>query len=99
MIAEELEKNEMIKVYFDSWGSRCYLFNHITGDYYWLSKYSNIQFENLDFDMSQLSELGCEYIFSGGEIIDAKDMGLELMGYFETEESYWGIWLYRLKTS
>lgn len=97
VIAEELEKNEETRVYFDTWGNRCYLFNGITGNYYMIRKGSDIKYENLAFDMEALRELGCEYLFSGGEILDAADMGLELMGYYETEKSYWGIWLYQLK--
>lgn len=97
VIGSELDKNEYIKGYYDTWGSRCYLFNHITGDYYLLAKNKKLQYENLNFDMSKLKELGCEYIFSGGEIVDAKVMGLEFLGYFETEKSYWGIWLYHVK--
>ena len=46
--------------------------------------------------MEALRDLGCEYLFSGGEILDANRMGLTPMGYFETEDSYWGIWLYAL---
>lgn len=97
VIAKELEKSEATRVYFDTWGSRCYLFNAGTGNYYMIRKNSDIKYENLAFDMNALRELGCEYIFSGGEILDAARMGLEPMGYFETETSYWGIWLYRLK--
>lgn len=97
IISKELDKNEYIKVYFDTWGSRCYLFNHIIGDYYWLSKNENVQFENLEFDMGKMKELGCEYLFSAGEILDADEMGLELLGYYETEKSHWGVWLYQLK--
>lgn len=97
VIERELEKNEEIKTYFDTWGNRCYLFNSVTGTYYMVSKGSSVKYENLEFDMKALRELGCEYLFSGGEIVDAKDMGLEFMGYFETEKSYWGVWLYQLK--
>lgn len=33
VIAPEIEKNEEVRVYFDTWGNRCYLFNSITGNY------------------------------------------------------------------
>lgn len=96
VMEKELEKSPETAVYFDTWGSRCYLFNSITGNYYMLKKGNTVTYENLDFDMEQLKELGCEYLFSGAEIADASRMGLEFMGYYETESSYWGIWLYRL---
>lgn len=97
VIAAELDKNAETAVYFDKWGNRCYLFNARTGNYWMLEKGSGVVYEGLDFDMRALAELGCEYIFSGGEIADAGRMGLECMGYFETAESYWGIWVYRNK--
>lgn len=94
VIADELTKSEETRLYFDRWGSRCYLFNGASGTYWNMSKYDNVKYERLDFDMEALKDLGCDYLFSGGEILCAGELGLELMGYFETEESYWGIWLY-----
>lgn len=94
VIAAELEKNEEVRVYFDLWGNRCYLFNSITGNYMQLKKGNTLVYEGLEFDMDALRELGCEYLFSGAEIGDAERMGLELVGYYETDDSYWGIWVY-----
>ena len=97
VIGEELLKNEETRLYFDRWGSRCYLFNGASGTYWNLSKYDNVKYEKLDFDMEALKDLGCEYLFSGGEILCAEDLGLKLIGYFETEKSFWGIWLYAVE--
>ena len=94
VIEKELVKNEATRLYFDQWGSRCYLFNGASGTYWNMSKRENVKYETLDFDMAALRELGCEYLFSGGEILCAEELGLKSMGYFETEKSYWGIWLY-----
>lgn len=96
VIAKEIAQNEETRLYFDEWGSRCYLFNSVTGTYYNMPKGSGIQYDNLNFDMKALKDLGCEYLFSGGEILHPEEMGLTFMGYFETESSYWGIWLYAL---
>lgn len=96
VIAKELAKSEQTRLYFDQWGSRCYLFNGATGTYWNVSKRDGVIFENLEFDMEALGSLGCEYLFSGGEITNARELGLDFMGYFEEENSYWGIWLYRL---
>lgn len=96
VIGAELDKDRESKVYFDTWGSRCYLFNSQTGGYWMMKKGSDIRYEGLEFDMEALAGLGCEYLFSGGEILDPERMGLTPMGYFETEDSYWGIWLYAL---
>lgn len=97
VIAAELEKNPEVKVYFDLWGNRCYLFNSITGNYMRLQKGNSLVYEGLEFDMDALRELGCEYLFSGSQIGDADRLGLEPVGYFETEESYWEIWVYALR--
>ncbi len=97
VIAAELDKNEEVRNYFDLWGNRCYLFNSITGNYMRLQKGNSLVYEGLEFDMDALRELGCEYLFSGAEIADAARMGLESLGYYETEKSYWGIWVYALE--
>ena len=97
VIATELEQNEEVRVYFDLWGNRCYLFNHVTGNYMRLQKGNDLIYEGLDFDMEALRNLGCEYLFSGAKIGDADRMGLEFIGYYETEASYWGIWVYALE--
>lgn len=96
VIAKELEKNEQTRLYFDWWGSRCYLFNGATGNYWLAGKTQHIVYEELEFDMEALSKLGCEYLFSCGEIKNAAELGLSLQGYYETESSYWGVWLYEL---
>lgn len=96
VIEKELLKNEQTRLYFDEWGSRCYLFNGATGNAWMLGKTTDIKYEGLEFDMEALSDLGCEYIFSAGEIVDCEEMGLSFLGYYETENSFWGIWLYKL---
>lgn len=98
VIEKELEKGEeATRLYFDTWGSRCYLFNSQSGTYYSLSASSGAVYEGLEFDMEALKDLGCEYLFSGGQILDASRMNLEEIGNFKTKDSYWRIWLYRLK--
>lgn len=97
VIAKELEKNEQTRLYFDEWGNRCYLFNGASGNAWMLGKGKNIVYEKLEFNMEALKELNCEYLFSCGEIVNAEELGLELLGYYETEKSYWGIWLYKIK--
>lgn len=73
------------------------MFNSQSGTYYSLSASSEAVYEGLEFDMEALKDLGCEYLFSGGQILDASHMNLEELGNFKTKDSYWRIWLYRLK--
>ena len=97
VIAKELEKNRETQLYFDEWGSRCYLFNGTTGSAWMLGKDSEIVYEKLELDMEALQELGCEYLFSCGEIKNARELGLSLMGCYETDIGYWRVWLYGLQ--
>lgn len=96
VIEDELAKSPETAVYFDTWGSRCYLFNATSGTAWMLGKGSGVVYEDLEFDTEALKALDCDYLFSCGSIENAEELGLECMGYFETEDSYWGIWLYRL---
>lgn len=96
IIEKELDKNYLTKAYFDEWGSRCYLFNSESGNYWLVAKDSGFRYQDIQLNVEQMIQLGCEYLFSGGEILNAEELGLKPLGYFETEESYWGIWLYGL---
>ncbi len=97
VIADELELNEYNKAYFDCWGSRCYAFYHEWGNAYMLRKGFEGKIDDLRLNMEKLKGLDCEYIFSAGEIIDPEKYGLRDMGYFEDEESYWGIYVYEIR--
>ena len=96
-IAGELELSEYNKTYFDCWGSRCYAFYHEWGNAYMLGKGFEGKIDDLRLNMEKLKGLDCEYIFSAGEIIDPEKYGLRDMGYFEDEESYWGIYVYEIR--
>lgn len=96
VIAAELEKNAQTKMYFDQWGSRCYLLNGESGNAYMLGKNQHIVYQNLEFDIDALRELDCAFLFSCGEIMNSEELGLKFRGYFETDKSFWGVWLYEL---
>lgn len=85
VIAKELEKNEVIKQYYDDWGSRCYLFSAELGLDYDIRKDENITIKNLQIDTEVLKKLGCEYIFSAVAIENASDMNMKLLDVFEGE--------------
>jgi hypothetical protein len=85
VIAKELEKNEVIKQYYDDWGSRCYLFSAELGLDYDIRKDENITIRNLQIDTEVLKKLGCEYIFSAVAIENASDMNMKLLDVFEGE--------------
>ncbi len=97
VITGELELNDYNKAYFDGWGNRCYAFYHEWGNAYLLKKGFSGKIDDLRLNMDKLKELDCEYIFSAGEILNPEKYGLKDMGYFENEDSYWGIFVYEVE--
>lgn len=97
VMEKELEKDSVSEIYYDLWGSRCYLFNSQTGTSYMNGKNRNVQYENLEYDWNALKDLGCDYIFSCGEIVDYEKSGLRLVGDYESDTSYWHVWVYELR--
>lgn len=97
-MAKELDKLEELRVYFDTWGNRCYLFNAETGNYMLIDKHNGASYENLELDTAKLYEMGARYLFSAMPINHAEEMGLELMREtpFSTPESYFEVWLYEI---
>ena len=95
MINGELVKNEDLYRYYWEWGNRCYMFS---SDYCWnryIGKDQGISVD-LDIDKNALKDLGCNYVLSGVKISNANDLDLENLGYFENEDSYYGIFLYQV---
>lgn len=97
IIENELVKNEYLEAYFDNWGSRCYLFYHEWGNYYLMGKTSEAVISDFSFDVNEMKKLNCEYLFSAGKIENAEKLGLNLFGVYESESSYWRIWVYELQ--
>lgn len=98
IIEKELEECPGMKAYFDDWGSRCYLFTKESQNYYYLAKDADFRYESLELNTEKMKGMGCEYLFSAAEIKEenAGRMGMELFGVFETEESYYRVWVYEL---
>lgn len=97
IIEKELSLYPETANYFDNWGSRCYLFNSQCGNAFMLDKKSNIKFERFYFDWDKLKEMGCEYLFSAGEITDYENDPLVFIGNFTSDISYWNVWLYKIE--
>ncbi len=96
IMEKEIEKSESLKTYFDNWGNRCYLFSAQLGVNYYIGKNNGLVLENFSIDIKQAKKMGCEYIFSGLEISDADNIGLEFQDCFESEKGFYRVWLYRL---
>ena len=97
IIENELNKNEMLKRYFDSWGNRCYIFVDELGKDNMYSKSRNKKISNLNLNTKSLKDLGGEYIFSSVKIINYEENNLNFESYFSDNESHWDIYLYKIQ--
>jgi hypothetical protein len=95
IMRKELAKSERWKNYFDSWGSRCYLFSSEL-DWFAVGKHEMIEINNLEINTDVIKEMGGQYIFSAVKILNNDENNLVLEQIFETEESWWRIYLYRI---
>lgn len=97
VIAPELEKSDYLKTYYDDWGNRCYLFSAECPGYYTVEK-NGFFYQDLSIDTNALKNIGCDYIFSAAWIDNAENVNLHLVHEtpFETEESYYRIFVYEI---
>lgn len=97
ILEPELERSDYLKEYFDGWGNRCYLFSSECPGYYTIEK-NGFYFQNYRLDTEALRELGGTYLFSAAYIANAEEQGLALVREepFETEDSYYRIFLYEV---
>ncbi|MFB4163957.1 DUF6044 family protein [Alteribacillus sp. JSM 102045] len=94
IIAGELEKNESLKDYYDTWGGRVYVYLDEIGENYLLTKDKDKKIKDLDFGTEAFKEMGGDYILSAAELENAEESNLELLEVFENEDSPWRIFLY-----
>lgn len=99
VIAPELEQNEWLKTYFDTWGNRCYLFSHEIPGYYNIQK-NSFWYNDLQINTNALAKLGCNYVLSAAYVVNAEEIGMELLSEtpFQTDDSYYLIYLYKIQT-
>ena len=97
IIAPELEKSDYLTDSFDHWGNRCYLFSAECPGYYTVQK-GGFYFQNYEINTDSLRQLGGKYLLSAAYIDHSEETGLELVRpeAFETEDSYYRIYLYKV---
>lgn len=96
VIAPELEKNNELRYYFDTWGSRCYVYVDELGKNYDFTKDKDKEIDNLRLDTEALKALGGEYVLSAVKINNSEETNLQLLETFESEKSPWKIYLYEV---
>ncbi len=97
VIEPELERNDWLKNYYDTWGNRCYLFFSEIPGYYNIER-NSFWFNDLQLNTTALKELGCDYIFSAAYIVNAEENNLELLREepFNTDSSYYQVFIYKI---
>lgn len=97
IILPELERNEYLRQYYDNWGNRCYLFSSECPGYYTIEKHG---FSYMDYRINTkaLYKMGGRYLLSAALIQNAEGQGLSLLREkpFETEDSYYCIYIYEV---
>ena len=97
IISPELERSEYLRQYFDNWGNRCYLFSSECPGYYTIEKHG-FYYTDYRVNTQALYEMGGRYLLSAALILDAEEKGLSLLREtpFETEDSYYCIYVYEV---
>lgn len=96
VIEGELAKSEVLRDYFDNWGSRCYLFSSELGSDYLWGKKRNGRVMNLGINIDELRKMGCSYIFSTVDIDNYQFLNLDFAGSYTTSSSFWNIKVYKI---
>lgn len=96
VIEKELEKSELLRNYYDFWGSRCYIFSSELGKNYEFSRRSPEVVKELEINTERLKDMGCAYVFSALPVLNAEAIGLKEDKVFEDENGKWKIYLYKL---
>lgn len=96
IIEPELNKNKGLREYYDYWGGRCYIFVDELGKKYQFSKHTKKTIKNLDLNTNQLKKMGGQYILSAVPIDNAADNNLSFEKSFDSKDSYWKIYLYKV---
>lgn len=96
VIAPTLEVAKNWQVYYDNWACRAYLFTPTGENIYDFGANSDTIPQDICINAKALKQLGCTYIFSRIEIVNAKEQGLLFESYYETDSIPYGVYVYRL---
>ncbi len=97
IIVYELEKNEVLRAYFDEWGNRCYAFIDGLDPSKLYRKENPVTLNNVQLNSTALDELQCSYIFSAVNVSNYASNNLQLLHVYEHEDSAWRIFLYEVQ--
>ena len=97
IIATELAKgSRQMRVYYDAYACRVYLYTAELGMNYLFGKTHNRAVTHLQINAKALAALNGQYVISAVPIRNAAENQLRLEKVFDEPESYWRVWLYRV---
>lgn len=94
IIAPALERVEASRIYYDDWGARVYLYSGTDASVVSATKSFSVTDQDMYMDVEAFAELGGKYIFSRIELTNAQDIGLTLVGVYESQDSPYVVYLY-----
>ncbi len=99
IIEDELAASEKWRTYYDTWGSRAYVFSHeLTAGYaLQIDKTRSAPISDFRINTQALAEMGGCYILSAVLIENAKQNELNLISMFEDQSSAWVVYLYKVQ--
>lgn len=98
IIATELAKGtRQMRAYYDAYACRVYLYTAELGMNYLFGKTQTKSVSNLQINTDALVALNGQYVISAVPIHNAAANRLHLEKVFDESESYWRVWLYKVK--
>lgn len=97
-ISPEINRNKLVANYFNLWGSRCYAFSSELGLNYLWGQECNKMINRLMYDYTKLEKMNCRYIISAVPINPDNNPELEFLRAFENDDSYWKLYLYKIRS-
>lgn len=94
VIEKELEKDADLEEYFDTWGSRCYLFSSELGKGNYFIYSPDEEGIRLELNATKFTEMKGKYILSAVKILNPDDNYLVLLDFFQSERNSRVIYLY-----
>lgn len=90
---DSLKKHQGDSYVFDNWGSKAYI---VSNQYSTFNYKKGITLKNPSINTHQIHHLGADYIFSAYRIEGYKKLNLKFLKRFESENSYWPVYLYQV---
>ena len=100
IIKGELEKNPALKKYYDTWGSRVYLFSSELkekGAYVMNRAGNDFEISNLDINKTAFRDMGGRFILSAVKVNEENNPDIVFKKSFKTTGSAWDIYLYEVQ--